>query len=264
MTRVVTTLDAAGVRFAVGGGLAVYARGGPPSDHDVDIFLPSSSVRKAVDALTAAGMRAVEPPEDWLTKVYDGDCLVDLIFQPNYRPVTDEMLDRAELMRVGPTTALVLSGTDLLTDKLLVLDPHRCDFAPLLQIARDLREQVDWAQVTVNTCASPYARAFLGLLAGLSIIDTADIQLVEAAMPDTPQYLAARLSRALAEDPRTAEQGVHVTIRGDHVHLTGEVTCEARKAELEQVVCEHVARELVHNDVLVADLREPVRAEEIS
>ncbi|MFD1048422.1 BON domain-containing protein, partial [Kibdelosporangium lantanae] len=206
----------------------------------------------------AAGMRPVEPPEDWLTKVYDGDRLVDLVFHPNHRPVTDELLDRAEHMRVGSSSALVVCGTDLLTDKLLVLDPHRCDLAPLLQIARDLREQVDWAQVAANTAESPYARALLGLLGELSIVDPAEV-----LVPDTPQYLVARLSRALAEDPRTAELGVHVTVRGGHVHLTGQVTCAERKAELERVVAEHVTDSLVHNDVLVADMREPAGAEEI-
>ena len=36
---------------------------------------------------------------------------------------------------------------------------------------------------------------------------------------EQPQYLVARLRRALAEDPRTAELGVQVTIRGDVVVL---------------------------------------------
>ncbi|HKN56410.1 MAG TPA: BON domain-containing protein [Amycolatopsis sp.] len=258
LTRVVTALDGTGIRFAVAGGLAVYARGGPPSDHDVDLFLKPADARAASDALVAAGLRAVHPPETWLTKVYDGNRLVDLVFRPNQRPVTDELLDRAAWMRIGPTEAPVIAATDLLVDKLLVLEPHRCDCAPLLQIARDLREQVDWRDVATQTSDSPYARAFLSLLADLSVIDS-----TEAYVLETPQYLVARLTRALAEDPRTAELGVHVTVRGDHVHLTGEVTCAARKAEVERVVAEHLTGELVHNDVLIADVREPGAAEEI-
>lgn len=39
----------------------------------------------------------------------------------------------------------------------------------MLQIARDLREQVDWPQVGDKTADSPYARAFLGLLDDLAI-----------------------------------------------------------------------------------------------
>jgi hypothetical protein len=175
LTRVVTALSDKDIRFAVGGGCAVYARGGPPSDHDVDIFLREADVRCAVDALAAAGMRPVEPPEEWLTKVYDGDRLVDLIFQPNYRPVTDEMLDRAALMRIGATAAPVISGTDLLVDKLLVLSAHRCDFAPLLRIARDLREQVDWARVSEETAESPYAASFLRLIEELAVIERSTV-----------------------------------------------------------------------------------------
>jgi hypothetical protein len=259
LTKVVTTLDGTAARFAVAGGLAVYARGGPPSDHDVDIFLKHEDVPEAAAALVAAGMRRAHPPEDWLTKVYDDDRLVDLIFRPNHRPVTDEMLDRASLMRIGATAAPVLGGTDLLVDKLLVLSPHRCDFAPLLRIARDLREQVDWRRVAEETSDSPYAWSFLTLLAALSIIDGKELPMPSEA----PQYLVARLTRALAEDSRTAELGVHVTVRGDQVRLSGEVACENRKADVEAVVCEHVAAELVHNDVRLADVREPVRSEEI-
>lgn len=259
LTRVVSTLDQTAVRFAVAGGLAVYARGGPPSDHDVDLFLKEEDIEEAAQALEAAGLRREHPPEDWLTKVYDGDCLVDLIFRPNHRPVTDEMLDRASLMRVGATAAPVLNGTDLLVDKILVLSAHRCDFAPLLRIARDLREQVDWHRVAEETAESPYAWSFLTLLAALSIIDGKELPMPEEA----PQYLVARLTKALAEDPRTAELGVHVTVRGDQVRLSGEVPCANRKADIEAVVCEHIAAELVHDDVRLADVREPSHAEEI-
>ena len=102
------TLRSSGIRFALTGGCAVYARGGPASDHDVDVFIKERDAAAARQALIAAGMRAVDPPEDWLTKVYDGDNLVDLIFHPNLRAVTDEMLDRAEELRIGPTVAPVL------------------------------------------------------------------------------------------------------------------------------------------------------------
>ena len=171
LTKVVTTLTAAGVDFAVGGGCAVYARGGPPSDHDVDVFVREDQVRAAQEALVAEGMRAVEPPEDWLTKVYDGDVLVDLVFRPNYRPNMGELLARAELLRVGAVRAPVITATDLMVDKLLVLSAHRCDFTQLLLIARELREQVDWARVGEETAHSPYAKAFLVLVEELSVVE---------------------------------------------------------------------------------------------
>jgi hypothetical protein len=171
LTKVVNTLAAASVDFAVAGGCAVYARGGPPSDHDVDVFVREEHAQAARRALVAAGMRAVEPPENWLTKVYDGDVLVDIIFRPNYRTDMVEVLSRAELMRIGPAMAPVVTATDVMVDKLLVLGAHRCDFTPLLPIARDLREQIDWPRVAAETAESPYAGAFLMLVEALSVAE---------------------------------------------------------------------------------------------
>ncbi|MGV9821748.1 nucleotidyltransferase family protein [Nocardia xishanensis] len=171
LTRAANTLHDAEIRFAVAGGCAVYARGGPSSDHDVDLFVKPTDISRAIQALAKAGLRVCEPPEDWLSKVYDGDTLVDVIYRPNCRDVTDELLDRATVMRVGPTVAPVISATDLMIDKLLVFDAHRLDLSPLLHIARDLREQVDWAAVRSQTKQSPYARAFLGLVDDLGITD---------------------------------------------------------------------------------------------
>lgn len=179
LTKVVNTLAAADVDFAVAGGCAVYARGGPPSDHDVDVFVREEDIPAARAALVAAGMRPEDPPEDWLTKVYDGDVLVDLVFRPNYRSDIGDLIGRAETMRVGPALAPVVTATDLMVDKLLVLNPHRCDFTPLLPIARDLREQIDWARVAAETGESPYARAFLVLVEALAVAEFADGPAVE-------------------------------------------------------------------------------------
>ncbi|WAL63605.1 nucleotidyltransferase family protein [Amycolatopsis cynarae] len=184
LTKVVTTLSAEEVEFAVAGGLAVYARGGPPSEHDVDIFLLEQDVETATRALVAAGMRPEDPPENWLRKVYDGNVLVDLIFRPNYRGNMAELLARAEPLRIGPALAPVLDATDLMVDKLLVLTAHRCDFTPLLPIARGLREQIDWDRVAAETAGSPYAQAFLTLVEGLSV---AEVTAAGVGAPDTAE-----------------------------------------------------------------------------
>ncbi|NKQ57159.1 nucleotidyltransferase family protein [Amycolatopsis sp. K13G38] len=171
LTKVVNTLADRRVEFAVAGGCAVYARGGPPSDHDVDVFVHEGDVHRAQRALGEVGMRPADPPEDWLLKAYDEDVLVDLVFRPNHRTDMAALLDRAETMRIGPARAPVISATDLMVDKLLVLDAHRCDFTPLLHIARDLREQVHWDEVATETAESPYAQAFLMLIESLSVTE---------------------------------------------------------------------------------------------
>lgn len=78
-----------------------------------------------------------------------------------------------------------------------------------------------------------------------------------------PQYRAARLHRALAEDPRTNELGVQVTLRGDDVYLTGTVASEQRRAELDEVVAEREPGLRVHNHVRVADAGQPRQPEDL-
>lgn len=170
LTRAVNALAAAGIPFAVSGGCAVYARGGPATHHDVDLLVKPEDCDRAIRSLAEAGMRVCNPPETWLRKVYADHVLIDVIVRPNDRPVTDELLNRATTMRVGPARAPVVSCTDLMVDKMLVFDAHRLDFAPLLQVARDLREQVDWQAVEARTRTSPYAWAFFTLLVELGII----------------------------------------------------------------------------------------------
>ncbi|MFI6043784.1 BON domain-containing protein [Nocardia sp. NPDC051321] len=78
---------------------------------------------------------------------------------------------------------------------------------------------------------------------------------------EQPQYLVAHLRRALAEDPRTAELGIHVTIRGDTVVLDGEVGTEERKQVLETIVREQLPHAQLHNDVHVARPGAPAPSE---
>lgn len=85
----------------------------------------------------------------------------------------------------------------------------------------------------------------------------------QEAPQEAPQYRAAHLRAALAADPRTAELGVQVTVRGEHVFLSGAVASPRRKEELDHVLHEHAATITVHNDVRVVEVGEPGEAEEL-
>ncbi|WP_051133037.1 BON domain-containing protein [Nocardia paucivorans] len=78
-----------------------------------------------------------------------------------------------------------------------------------------------------------------------------------------PEYVAAELHRALAEDPRTAEQGVRVRIRGDVVALDGEVSTVQRRNALEDVVHELLPDARIHNDVHVIGVPCPEGSEDL-
>ena len=96
LTRTTNALRAAEVPFALAGGLGVYARGGPFSEHDVDVLIRAEDAETALKALEGWGMTRSDPNEDWLVKAYDDGLLVDLLFRPNERPVRRELLDEAE------------------------------------------------------------------------------------------------------------------------------------------------------------------------
>ena len=170
--KAAVALKKADVPFAVCGGWAVYARGGPRSEHDADFALLERDVPTALDALLAAGFTGDdEAPEDWLVKVWDRGNLVDLIFRLSGEPVSEDILDRAETVEVGSVQMPVLSATDLVVTKLLTYREHYADFGSSLPMARALREQVDWAQVRRRTADSPFAEAFLLLADRLGLTD---------------------------------------------------------------------------------------------
>lgn len=170
LVRVVKLLSAKGIRFAVAGDCAAHLLGGPPAGQDVTIVLTRDDARRAAEALATAGMRAAGRREDRLNTVYDGDTPVELVFgRPNSVAVTGRLLDRASSVQIGSAAAPVIAATDLMIDKLHELGTHRCDFVPMVQLARALGERVDWPAVAATTADSPYARAFLGLVTDLSI-----------------------------------------------------------------------------------------------
>ena len=174
LKQTVGALRDAGVPFLLAGSLASWARGGPPTHHDLDLIVKPADADRALDALVQHGMRAERPVEEWLLKTWDEDVLVDLIFAPRGVEVTDALFERSEELHVLGTTIQVLALEDLLASKLLALDEHRLDLAPVLQIARALREQIDWATLRDRTRGSAFADAFFALVEGLDIAPPGD------------------------------------------------------------------------------------------
>jgi hypothetical protein len=171
MKRAAAALRDADVEFMLGGGLAIWARGGPPTDHDVDFYVRRGDVEQAFAALVDAGMRGVRPPEDWLLKAWEGDNLVDLVFWPAGGEIEDEHFARATELEVNAQRLLVASIDDVLVTKLLALTEQEPDYRAILEVARALREQVDWNAVEARTSQSPFARAFFTLGEGLGIVE---------------------------------------------------------------------------------------------
>ena len=173
LKKAAAALREADVPFLLGGSLASWARGGPETTHDLDFMIKPEDAERALEALEAAGMKREDPPEEWLVKAWDGDVLIDLIYGPSGIDMTDEVIQRGDVLNVLSMEMRVMSLEDVITTKLEALTEHSLDYAGILQIARSLREQIDWRVVRERTHSSPYAKAFFVLVEELGIAPAA-------------------------------------------------------------------------------------------
>jgi hypothetical protein len=170
LKRAAGALRRADIPFVLGGGLAIWARGGPSTGHDLDLLVRPQDADRALEALENEGMKPERPPEGWLYKAWDGDVLVDLIFRPVGEPVGDQLFARADELEVNGVPMPVMAVDDVMVAKLKALDQHDLDYERPLEFARSLREQIDWDAVRQRTRDSPYAKAFFTLVEELGIV----------------------------------------------------------------------------------------------
>lgn len=80
---------------------------------------------------------------------------------------------------------------------------------------------------------------------------------------EAPQYVAARVQRALAEDERTTELGIRADVRGDQLYLRGQVTSADRRDLIAKVAGEAAPGLVVHNEIDMVGVGDPVREERL-
>ena len=157
--------------FALAGGYALWARGGPEPNHDVDFVVAEEDAARIADLLAERGLEVVQPPEDWLFKVYVDGAMVDVLYRLSGDPVSRGRLEDVDELEVESVRMPVFSTTKLMIDKLNALEEHACDLGTILPVARAVREQVDWRQVAEQTEGNDFAVATLFLLARLGIVN---------------------------------------------------------------------------------------------
>jgi hypothetical protein len=172
LKRVAVALKETGIPFALAGGYAVWARGGPEPDHDVDFLVSPNDADKVADLLAGKDLEVQQPPEDWLFKVYTDGAMVDVLHRAAGAQSAERALEAATELQVLSVRMPVLAATDLVVHKLAVLDERYCDLAQVLPTLRALREQVDWDRVRRQTAGNPFAEVTLVLVDRLGITGT--------------------------------------------------------------------------------------------
>jgi hypothetical protein len=169
LKKAVAAFREAQVPALLGGSLAIWARGGPETKHDLDFMVKPDDAERALQALVDVGMKPERPPEGWLYKAWDGDVLVDIIFQPRGLEMTDEVFARGDTREVLAISVNLMALEDVFATKLMSLDEHNADYSSVLLMARSLREQIDWDHLRERTGDYPFARAFFVLAEDLDV-----------------------------------------------------------------------------------------------
>jgi predicted nucleotidyltransferase len=169
LRRAGSALKRAELPFALAGGYALWAYGGPEPNHDVDFAVLESDADRAAKILAEGGFEIDRPPEDWLLKACLDEATVDVLHRIVGVPVDEELLRRAEEVELLGVRVPVLPATDVLSSKLRSMTEHYCDFAALLPGARAVREQIDWGRLRAECGDNDFAAAFLFLLQRLGI-----------------------------------------------------------------------------------------------
>src|SRR3954468_24432193 len=171
LKKSVAAFREAGIPALLGGSLAIWARGGPETKHDLDFMVKPEDAEAALQALVDVGMKSEKPPEGWLYKAWDGDVLVDVIFQPRGLDMTDEVFARGDTREVLAISVSLMALEDVFATKLMSFDEHSCDYQSVLLMARSLREQIDWGHLRERVEGYPFARAFFVLVEELGVVD---------------------------------------------------------------------------------------------
>lgn len=118
-------LDAAGLPWAMLGGVAAAVHGRPRWTYDIDVFVQPQDARPALEALGAAGFDTDEKDPNWLFKAFRDGVLVDVIFKATAGIYfDDEMIRRCDRHEFRGVEIPVLAPEDLFVIKATAFAEH--------------------------------------------------------------------------------------------------------------------------------------------
>jgi hypothetical protein len=142
-----------GIRFVVGGGLAVSAY----SEHtrntkDMDLFVREKESGALLEMLQALGFEEyTEVPYDrtWSYRACRDDAIVDVLWKTlNGKSAVDETwLTKGWQLTVRETPVRLIPVEELMMTKLYILKRNRNDWTDILNLLYSRGEELDWARL---------------------------------------------------------------------------------------------------------------------
>lgn len=148
--RVLATLSAAGVPFLVGGAYAYgHYTGLVRHTKDLDIMVRPADCADTLAALGAAGYRTELTFAHWLGKAFDGDALVDVIFNSGNGvcPVDDEWFAHAVEAEIFDVPVRLCPPEEMIWQKAYIMERERYDGADVAHLLRSHGGDLDWARL---------------------------------------------------------------------------------------------------------------------
>lgn len=152
--RVIWAAQAAQLRFALGGGLAVAAYIGLAREHkDVDLYVPPDQRERWIALLNQLGLEDyyAQAPYDraWIYRAHQTGTLVDVIWEManHLAQVDEDWLKRGAVVEIEGLHLCLLPPEELIWTKLHVLQKDRCDWPDVLNLLFATRRQLDWAHL---------------------------------------------------------------------------------------------------------------------
>jgi hypothetical protein len=136
--------------YAVSGAFALQHHTGIWRDtKDLDLFLTSANVSRALEGLQAAGFECKVWDPVWLAKAHQGDFYVDLITGMSNAVVVvdDSWIARASPAVVVGVETKVLAAEELIASKIFVTRRERFDGADIAHVIYGTQGKLDWDRV---------------------------------------------------------------------------------------------------------------------
>jgi hypothetical protein len=148
--EVLTLMNERQIPCAVSGAFALREHTGIcRNTKDLDFFLPSEEVPRALAELSAAGFETEVKDPVWLAKAHRDDFFVDLITGMSNGVVTVDRrwIERAKPSQIFGVPVRVLAAEELLISKIFIAFRERFDGADIVHLIYGTHGKMDWNRV---------------------------------------------------------------------------------------------------------------------
>ncbi|HZW03578.1 MAG TPA: hypothetical protein VFF68_06615 [Anaerolineaceae bacterium] len=143
-------LNRSGVFYTVGASFArhAYTCIWRPTK-DLDVFLKPEDLRRAMDALEAAGFETEVKSEHWLAKAWKDNYFIDLVFgqgHGHYR-ITDESFAGSHTAEVLGVQTRLIPVEEMIASEAYIATRNRFDGGEIVHLIRDTQGRLNWQRI---------------------------------------------------------------------------------------------------------------------